>query len=98
MFVLVLLHRNDHDPFSRVTAPTRLRAEHRDDAVLGLGVRRPRLSWWLPAGSERQEAYVVEIDGRETPRVESEACVLVPWPGDALGSRQRAQWRVKAWT
>jgi alpha-L-rhamnosidase len=98
MFVLVLLHKNDHDHSSRMTAPTHLSAEHRDDAVLGLGVRRPRLSWWLPPGVKRQEAYIVEVDGRETARLESEACVLVPWPGDALGSRQRAEWRVKVWT
>ena len=98
MFVLVLLHKNDHVPSLRVTAPTRLRAEHLDDAVLGLGARRPRLSWWLPPGTAHQVAYAVEIDGHETARVETEACVLVPWPGDALGSRQHARWRVKVWT
>ncbi len=76
----------------------RLRAEHLDEAVLGLGVRCPRLSWRLPAGATRQVAYAVEIDGHDTGRVDGEASVLVPWPGDALRSRQRAQWRVRVWT
>ena len=98
MFVLVQLHKNAHAPFLLVTAPTRLRAEHLDGAVLGLGVPRPRLSWWLPPGTTRQSAYTVEIDGRETARVDTDACVLVPWPGDPLGSRGRVQWRVKVWT
>ena len=31
-----------------MAAPTHLRAEHLDDAVLGLGEVRPRLSWRLP--------------------------------------------------
>jgi alpha-L-rhamnosidase len=81
-----------------VTAPTRLRAEHLDDAVLGLGVRRPRLSWRLPAGATGQVAYAVDIDGHDTGRVDGEECVLVPWPADPLASRQRAVWRVKVWT
>lgn len=81
-----------------MTMPTRLRAEFGGDAVLGLGVRRPRLSWWLPPGSSRQAAYAIEIDGREATHVARDASVLVPWPGDSLGSRQRVQWRVKVWT
>jgi alpha-L-rhamnosidase len=83
---------------STVTAPTLLCAEHLDDAVLGLDVRRPRLSWWLPAGSTRQDAYLVEVDGHEMARVEGEGCVLEPWPAEALGSRQLVEWRVKVWT
>jgi len=55
-----------------VTAPTRLRVEHRGDAVLGLGERTPRLSWQPPPGTRRQDAYVIELDGRSLGRVDSE--------------------------
>ena len=37
--------------------PTHLRVEHLGAAVLGLGDRRPRLSWRLPPGAVPQEAY-----------------------------------------
>jgi alpha-L-rhamnosidase len=80
-----------------MNTPTRLGVEHLGASVLGLGERRPRLSWRLPPGTERQEAYVVEIDGRALDRVESEASILVPWPGPDVGSRQRVVWRVKTW-
>jgi alpha-L-rhamnosidase len=81
-----------------MNAPARLRAEHLGDAVLGLGERRPRLSWQLPPGTARQEGYALELDGRELGRVESDASTLVPWPGESLASRQRVTWRVKVWT
>ena len=58
-------------PDARVTAtpPRRLRVEHLR-TPLGLGVRRPRFSWWLPAGAERQLAYRVRADnGWDTGRV-----------------------------
>jgi alpha-L-rhamnosidase len=77
--------------------PTRLRAEHRDDP-LGLGERRPRLSWWLPAGTGRQLAYALQLDGGDPTRVESDRTVLVPWPGEALASGERRTVRVKVWT
>ena len=48
-----------------MAAPTHLRAEHLGDAVLGLGEPRPRLSWRLPEGSERQLAYAVELNGAD---------------------------------
>jgi alpha-L-rhamnosidase len=80
-------------------AATNLRAEHLGDAVLGLGERRPRLSWRLPEGASRQDAYRIEVDGAETGRIESTDSVLVPWPdGEELGSRSRVSWRVKVWT
>jgi alpha-L-rhamnosidase len=81
-----------------VTAPTRLRVEHLGDAALGLGVRRPRLSWWLPEGAAQQVAHAIEVDGCALAPVDTAQSVLVPWPGDALTSRQRVEWRVKVWT
>ena len=38
------------------------------------------------------------MDGRTSGRVESDASVLVAWPGPALGSRQLATWRVRVWS
>jgi alpha-L-rhamnosidase len=81
-----------------VTAPRQLRVEHLGDAVLGMGERRPRLSWQLPDGASRQTAYSVELDGRELDRIDADASVLVSWPSDPLTSRQRVDWRVKVWT
>src|SRR3974390_3694385 len=66
MFEVVLLHKSDHSlarALPRMTRPTRLRTEHRDGAVLGLGVARPRLSWQLPPGAARPEAHPPEGDG-----------------------------------
>jgi alpha-L-rhamnosidase len=81
-----------------MAAPTHLRAEHLDDAVLGLGEARPRLSWRLPDGTSRQVAYAVEVNGGNTGRTDSDASALVPWPGEPVPSRRRVQWRVKVWT
>ena len=78
--------------------PRDLRVEHRDGAVLGLGARRPRLSWVLPEGAGTQHAYALEVDGHGHEPVASAASVLVPWPGAPLGSRARRTWRVKVWT
>lgn len=75
-----------------------LRVEHLGGEVLGLGVTAPRLSWRLPEGSSRQEAYQVEMNGETSERVAGQASVLVPWPGAPLSSRQRVQWRVQVWT
>jgi alpha-L-rhamnosidase len=57
-------------------------------------VRRPRLSWRLPAGTLRQEAYRIEADGWDSGRVESTESVLVPYTGPATTSGQHITWRV----
>lgn len=80
-----------------MSTPTRLRAEHLKDAF-GIAETKPRLSWWLPPGATYQIAYQLEVDGVPLERVESDRSVLVPWPCDALTSRQIATWRVKLWT
>jgi alpha-L-rhamnosidase len=77
--------------------PTHLRVEHLDSPI-GTTQRRPRLSWWLPAGTTEQQAYQVELDGLATEQQRSASSVLVPWPGDPLGSRRAVTWRVKVWT
>ena len=81
-----------------MSAPWALRTEHFGDGVLGLGESRPRLSWKLPDGAAQQEAFEVEVDGRPCGRTADAAHVLVPWPADPLGSRQRVAWRVRTWT
>ncbi|MET1049744.1 MAG: family 78 glycoside hydrolase catalytic domain [Acidimicrobiales bacterium] len=81
---------------AKAAAPTRLRVEHLD-APLGLDVRRPRLSWWLPEGLVAQEAYELRIDGVESGRVDSDQHVLVPWPAGDLVSGQRVTWQVRVW-
>ncbi|MBB4910996.1 glycoside hydrolase family 78 protein [Actinophytocola algeriensis] len=77
-------------------APTGIRFEHHDAPVLGIGHRRPRLSWRVPdAGTGyRQRAYEIAL-GEETFVVESAEQVLVPWPGDPLAARERVEVRVR---
>ncbi|MGH3877478.1 MAG: family 78 glycoside hydrolase catalytic domain [Actinophytocola sp.] len=81
-------------------APTGIRFEHLDAPVLGIGPRRPRLSWHVPEAEPgfRQRAYEVEltrggVSGRYT--VDSVDQVLVPWPGDPLRARERVGVRVR---
>ncbi|MCT9075654.1 alpha-L-rhamnosidase [Streptomyces fulvoviolaceus] len=72
---------------------------------LGIGERRPRLSW--RTGTDRpgwwQSAYEIElVDGSGTltggtGRVASDESVLVPWPGPELESRIRVGARVRVW-
>ena len=81
-----------------MSTPARLRVEHLDNAVLGLGDRRPRLSWSLPDGASHQLAYCVEVNGRALDRIEARDSVLVPWPDEPLTGRSRIEWRVKVWT
>jgi alpha-L-rhamnosidase len=76
--------------------PQALRAEHRDG--LGIGEARPRLSWRLPPGATRQDAYELALDDDTTVRVDGDACVLVPWPGRPLRSGERREVRVRTWT
>ncbi|ABW12695.1 glycoside hydrolase family 3 domain protein [Parafrankia sp. EAN1pec] len=54
-----------------LSAPTRLRVEHLDEAF-GTEVRRPRLSWWLPAGSARQTAHRISTGEWDSGRIESD--------------------------
>jgi alpha-L-rhamnosidase len=79
-------------------APLHLRVEHLDAAALGIGEAQPRLSWQLPDGARRQEAFRVLASGWDSGRVETEECVLVQWGGEPLGSRTRVTWKVKVWT
>ena len=78
------------------SAPTRLRAEHLDDPI-GIDMRRPRLSWWLPEGVAGQEAYQLRVGDVERDRVVSNEHVLVPWPANDLVSGQRLTWQVRVW-
>ncbi|MGW1770266.1 family 78 glycoside hydrolase catalytic domain [Streptomyces sp. NPDC002104] len=75
--------------------------EHLPDG-LGIGAAAPRLTWELPAGTGRQDAYELELDRggqrHRTARIDGAETVLVPWPGDDLVSRERVAVRVRVWT
>jgi alpha-L-rhamnosidase len=75
-------------------APTRLRAEHLDDPF-GIGERRPRLSWLLPAAATEQVAYrLTAADSADTGWVDGRDSVLVPWPFAPLTSAEPVAVRV----
>lgn len=80
-----------------MSAPTRLRVEHLENP-LGIDVARPRLSWWLPAGSARQSAYRIRTDTFDSGVVRGGEHVLVVYPGPRPGSGERVTWQVKVWT
>ena len=58
----------------------------------------PRLSWWLPDGATRQEAFRLQTAAWDSGRVEGTGHELVPYEGPPTSSRQRVEWRVKVWT
>ncbi|MCA1220475.1 hypothetical protein [Streptomyces sp. 8L] len=84
------------------------RAEHHPADRIGIGERRPRLSWTVreaPYGWT-QGAYEVQVavDARggavppwESGRIGGADSVLVPWPAPPLGSRERCVVRVRVW-
>ena len=76
-------------------APT---VEHHREP-LGIGERRPRISWKLDADRGwTQVAYELEVTRAglsARTRVDSSESVLVPWPGEDLHSRQGASLRVR---
>ena len=79
-------------------APSRLRVEHLSDAV-GIGITRPRLSWWLPEGAREQVEYRIRADnGWDTGPVQSADTVLVEYAGAPLSSGARVAWQVRVWT
>lgn len=80
-----------------MTRPSHLRVEHLD-SPLGLSVDKPRFSWWLPAGSQRQEAYQLIVDGWDSGRVTGDEQVLVEYAGPGLRPSELVPWRVKVWT
>ncbi|WP_330262901.1 family 78 glycoside hydrolase catalytic domain [Streptomyces griseorubiginosus] len=81
-----------------MNSPTCLRAEQLEHA-LGIGTRRPRLSWWLPADSGVQLAHRIRTgEGWDSGRVEGADSVHVPYGGPPPGSGERITWQVKVWT
>src|SRR4051812_7592263 len=78
--------------------------EHHDQAV-GIGERKPRLSWHLQTGIEgwKQAGYEIEIYKpvgellEQTGPVNSDQSVLVNWPFTPLTSRQVVHLRVRVW-
>ncbi|NHI15741.1 glycoside hydrolase family 78 protein [Microbacterium excoecariae] len=78
--------------------PSAPRFAHHDEA-LGIGESTPRLSWQTTAPPGwRQAGYDIEVRRGATSTVHAVASadqVLVPWPADPLGSRERADVRVR---
>lgn len=88
----------------------RLRCEHLVDPR-GVDRARPRLSWQVAASrpGTTQKAYQILVassaerlaDGTadvwDSGQVRSTECVLVPYGGPALASRQRLHWTVRVW-
>lgn len=75
-------------------------------AGFGIGQLRPRISWQFAGGGDLrnwvQESYEIQVgrhDGIQpsrTYRVEGSDSVLVPWPAEALRSRESAWVKVRA--
>ncbi|MFF7656383.1 family 78 glycoside hydrolase catalytic domain [Streptomyces sp. NPDC007983] len=80
------------------TAPYDMRIDSGDDRFPVSGPR-PRLSWKLPPGWQRQEGYQLEahVHGarRERTARSSATHLFVDWPWRALRSRERVAWRVR---
>ncbi|TVZ01432.1 alpha-L-rhamnosidase [Trebonia kvetii] len=82
-----------------------MRAEHLSQPF-GIGERRPRLSWLLPAGAAGQSAYRLRASaggdggdgalgcGSDSGWIDGADSVLVPWPFGPLGSAERVTVRV----
>ena len=82
-----------------IVHPVNIRFEHHPSGF-GIGTRAPRISWGLAGdeGNFSQAAYEVELSGQSgvsAVTVNSKDQVLVPWPFAALGSRERAEVRVR---
>ena len=79
-----------------LTTPHGLRTERLVNPI-GIDAPRPGLSWKAPEGVARQTAYEIEADGFSRGRVEGDAQMDVPWPGDQLTTGSRHSWRVRIW-
>ena len=77
--------------------PHRLLVDHLV-APIGISARPPRLSWWLPDGATRQEAFALQTSEWYSGRLDGVRHDLVPYAGPPTSSRQRVEWRVKVWT
>jgi alpha-L-rhamnosidase len=88
------MHNYDF-PGTAVSAP---RIEHHA-RPLGIGERTPRLSWQVRTDRPgwRQRAYEIGLGSWTSGPIASPDSVLVPWPGPALTSRERAEVRVRVW-
>jgi alpha-L-rhamnosidase len=83
---------------AREVRVTSLTCEHLREP-LGIGGRRPRLSWSVATAATDwvQSAYEIDVSGASTGRIESAESVLVAWPGEDLISRERRSIRVRVW-
>lgn len=86
---------------------THLRTEALENPI-GMDVEKPVFSWTMENGDERgvlQTAYEIGVfgDAGHTERIwssgrqESDACIDIPYEGDALKASTRYYWRVTVW-
>ena len=80
-----------------MNAPHRLLVDHLV-APLGTSSTAPRLSWWLPEGAQRQDAFQVQTSTWDAGRIDGTGHGLVPYDGPRPAARERVEWRVKVWT
>ena len=75
-----------------------VRFEHHREP-LGIGERRPRVSWKVTTdvAGWTQSAYEIEVGTWSSGRVESAESVLVGWEAPELRSRERRSVRVRVW-
>ena len=79
-------------------APSRLRIDHLAPGQ-PCGSRRPRGSWWLPAGAGEQHAYEVRVlDVWESGRRDCPESVLVDLDVPASARIPDGRWQVRVWT
>ncbi len=78
------------------TLPYDLRVGHLT-APIGVGGEPPRVSWKLPAGAARQDAYRIVVGDWDSGRVNSAESTFVPL-GLTPASGIAHEWKVKTWT
>ncbi|GGK59599.1 family 78 glycoside hydrolase catalytic domain [Streptomyces flaveus] len=80
-------------------APVNLRIDSGGGRLVVCGAR-PHLSWQLPTGWPEQDGYVLEarINGVDQAPVQaaSPRHLFIPWPWQALASRDKVSWRVRS--
>ncbi len=88
-----------NDPGNLLCAPDHLTVGEGFVNPIGFHDATPCFSWRLPLGLEKQTAYQIKVEAGDSQWdsgwVESDQSVWVPYAGEKLNSRQRAEWCVR---